>query len=427
MSARRSAMSVALLLAIGAATLAGAAPARKGAGRAAAKAAPAPNDSDAVLVRVGGEAITRRTVLNRLEEIPEQYRGNYSTPEGRQQLLDRMIEERVWLMDATKNGVMDRDAVKRQLEQQKRDLIIRTWVNEVMAANPAPSDAEAQAYYDSHQGEFRTPANVTLRHIQSKTEADAKRVLALARAKNAVWDELVKKWSADTLTRANGGSLGTVTKEGAFASLGPQPALAESAMALGEGKIGGPYKTDRGWHVLKVDGVRAESVRPFEQVRSFIMRQIQQQRTQEYYNERLGQAKGRLGVSPDSTVIKSFLSARKTAREMFQDAQNAGGPEARVAAYRQVVEQHPDADVSPQALFMVGFIQSEELKAYDAADKSFRELLARWPKSELAASAQWMVDHMRTENAPAFMNLEADSSAAQAPKPGAPKSPSVKP
>ncbi len=422
MTARSVAFSTALLVAIGAVALAGAAPVKK---RPATpvRTATAANDSDAVLVRVGGEPITRRMVFQRLEEIPEQYRTNYTTPEGRQQLLDRIVEERVWLLDAQKNGVADREAVRRQMEQQKRDLLIRTWVNEVMAANPAPSDSEAKIYYDGHPDDFRTPANVTLRHIQSKTEADARRVLALVRAKGANWDDLAKKWSADTTTRSNGGSLGTVTREGAFAALGMQPALAESAMALGDGRIGGPYKTDHGWHVIKVDTVHPETVRPYEQVRNFIMRQIQQTKTQDYYNEALGRAKSRLGVSPDSSAIKGFLSVRKSAREMFQEAQNAGGPEARIAAYRAVVAQFPDADVTPQAQFMTGFIYSEELKNFEEAEKAFRELLARYPKSELAASAQWMVEHMRTEDAPTFMNLEADSSAA---KPATPKSPTAK-
>ena len=77
-----------------------------------------------------------------------------------------------------------------------------------------------------------------------------------------------------------------------------------------------------------------------------------------------------------------------------------------------MVESYPDADIAPQALFMVGFVYSEELKNYDEAEKAFRELLAKYPKSELTASAQWMVDHMRSEEAPNFPG--ADSLAARA-------------
>jgi len=398
------------LLALGAVSLM-AAPTRPAAKRAGTRVL-SPEDSNAVLVKVGNDAITRRTLEQRLREIPEQYRATYATPEGRQQLLDRMVEERLWLQDAEKNGIEKRPDIVAQLAQQRRDLLIRTWVNEVMAANPAPSDADAQAYYDDHLAEFKTPATVTLRHILLKKELDAKRVLTLARAKGADWNKLVTQWTTDTLTKTNGGSLGTVTREGSFASIGVQPALAESAMVLGDNSLGGPYKTDRGYHVLKVEKVTPDGVRSFDQVRSFIARQLGQQRQQSFYQEALARTRARIGVTPDSAVIRSYVSARKNARDMFQDAQNAGGADQRIAAYRAVVEAWPDADVTPQALFMVGFIQSEELQQHDEAEKAFRELLKRYPKSELTASAQWMIEHMRTQDAPDFMQSNGDTAQA---------------
>ncbi len=401
------------LMAMGSASLM-AAPAKKSSSKAARPTkSVSPEDSNAVLVRVGDQVITRRSVSERMAELPEQYRANYSTPEGRQQLLDRMVEEKVWLLDADRNGVPKRETIQRQLEQQRRDLLVRTWVNELMAQNPAPSDSEAIAYYNDHGDEFKTPASATVRHIQLKSQGDAKKVLALAQAKGADWDKLVKTWTADTLTKTNGGSLGTTTREGQFSGLGTQPALAESAIALGTGKMGGPFKTDRGWHVIKVDDARPDGVRSFDQVRSFIVRQISQQRTNSYYQDVLAKAKARLGVAPDSAVIKSFYSSKKSARDLFQDAQQAGTPQSRIAAYQLVVDSYPEADVSPQAQFMVGFIYSEELKEYEKAEAAFKALLQRYPKSELAASATWMVEHMRTEEAPGFMPVGVDSAGAK--------------
>lgn len=396
--------------------VAGAAPKSKPAAtKKNAAAAAAANDSDLVLVRIGSEVITPRMLAARLLELPEQYRPQYSTPEGRKQLLDRMIEEKVWIKDAEANGVTKRPDLLLQIEAQKRDLLIRTWVNEVMAKNPAPSDSEATVYYQSHQDEWKTPANVTLRHIQSKTEADAKKVLALAKAKGADWDKLAKSYSADTLTRNTGGSLGTATREGGFAGIGSQPALAESAMALGAGKIGGPYKTDQGWHIIKVENYRAESVRDFDQVRSFIVRQLQQERTQRYYQDQLTRIRGTFKVSPDSAAVNKWMSAKKSAREMFQEAQNVPGATERLAMYRQIVDEYPQDEVTPQALFMVGFIQSEEIKDYDAAERVFRELLQKYPNSELASSAQWMVEHMRTDEVPDFLHGDTTPSGAKKP------------
>ena len=404
-----------VLLACGVAALAAgsvlAAPKQKKNAPPAKTAAKPANDSDVVLVRIGNDTITPRDLANRLQELPEQYRAQYTTPDGKQKLLDRLVEEKIWMRDADANGVTKRPDVIRQIEASKRDLLIRTWVNEVMAKNAPPSDSEAKVYYDAHKDEWKTPANVTLKHIQLKTQADAKRVLGLAKAKGADWDKLVKQYSADTLTKVNGGSLGTATRDGGFVGLGVQVALVDSAMALGAGKIGGPWKTDKGWHVVKVESVREESIRDFDQVRSFIVRQIGQERTQTYYQDQVTRLKSQYKVSPDSSAIKNWMSAKKSARDMFQEAQAAGDADTRIAAYRKVVDEYPDADVTPQALFMVGFINSEEKKDYDTAEKVFRELLQRYPKSELAASAQWMVDHMRTDEVPDFLHADSTASA----------------
>src|SRR5882672_66362 len=108
---RRAALAAAVALAAVAAT--------RNASRPAARSAVA--DSNQVLVRVGRDAITRGDVQRRINGLPEQFRANYATPEGRKQLLDRMVEERVWLTEALKAGVDNRPQVKQQLEQQRRD------------------------------------------------------------------------------------------------------------------------------------------------------------------------------------------------------------------------------------------------------------------------------------------------------------------
>ena len=400
---------MAAVLALVAMCSAVAVPARPAAKRAArpARVSSTP-DSNEVLVRFGREAITRGDVQRRILSLPEQFRSNYTTPEGRQQLLDRMVEERVWLTEAQRHGVANRAEVKQQIDQQRRDLLIRTYLNELMTKNPAVSDDDAKAYYDSHPADFHVPATISVRQIQSKTEADAKRVKAWAKG-GQDWVALAKKSSTDSLTRNTGGNLGVITRDGAFGTLGMQPALAESAFALKESQIGGPYKTDKGWHVIRIDQVKPESTRPFDQVKPLISRQLGSQRQQDFYKSQLDSARKAQGVVPDSIAIRNFMSSRRTAREMFNDAQALGPADQRIAAYRKLLEDYPDSDVSAQGQFMIGFINSEELKNYDEATTAFKTLLAHYPKAELAPSAQWMIDHMRSEEAPAFINMTPDA------------------
>lgn len=390
-------------------------------------------DRDSVLARVGKDLITKREVQRRIDELPEPYRTNYGTVDGRRQFLDHLIEERVWLLGARKHGVPNRPEIRQQLQQSERDLVIRTYVNDVMAASPAVSDSDARAYYDAHTSDYRVSPTVGISHILLKTESEGRRIRQWAKG-GQDWKKLAERYSTDSLTATHGGSLGAVTREGIFGPIGSQPALAESAFALSErpapaggvGAIGGPFKTSRGWHVIKIDGVRPESTRPFDQVRTVILRQLGQSRNQDNYKTRLAEEKASLGFSMDSVAIREFVTQKKTPQELFLLAQQAGPAPARIDAYRRVVQEYPDSPVSPQAQFMIGFINSEELKNYEEANKAFRELLVRYPKSELAESARWMVEHMRTEEAPPFMNLEADSSARVAPR-GDGRRPSGKP
>jgi peptidyl-prolyl cis-trans isomerase C len=372
----------------------------------------ASRDTSAVLVRVGKEPITRAMVDARLADLPDQYRAQYSTPTGRQQLLDRMIEEKVWLDVAMKNGVAERPKVRQQLEQQRNDLLIRTWISEQMATNPAPSDSEARQYYDEHQSDYKTPATVTLRGIQFASEPEARRVLPFARDPKKDFGDLAKKYSADTLTKKNGGQLGTITHDGVFPTLGTQKTLADSCFTLAEGQVGGPWKSDKGWHIVRVDQKHEESSRPFDQVKPLILRQLGARRTQDYYRELLDKARRDIGVHADSTAIKNYVSQQRSARELFQDAQAATEPHERIAAYQRVVDQWPNSEVAAQSQFMIGFISSEELKDYEAAERAMRAVVKNYPKSDLVSSAQWMIDHMRTDDVPEFITHEADTAGA---------------
>lgn len=364
-------------------------------------------DTSPTLAVVGDEAITLDMVEKRLEEIPEQYRGTYTTASGRRQLLDRIIEERIWLQQAESSGLAERAEIQDQLERQRRDLLVRTYVNERMAERPAVTDSQARVYYDEHLDDYRIPATVTLQHILLDDEKRAHKILRWAQ-KGSDWGKLVRKYSRDSLTHPTEGSLGTVTRDGVFATIGAQPALAESAMALGAPNIGGPYQTNRGWHVIRVGGVQAEGMRSFEEVRSLILRQLTTESSQEQYQVVLATARAGLAVDLDSVEIERWASRKKSAREMFQEAQALGPAADRLAAYRAIVATYPDSAVSVQSQFMIGFINSEELKNYDEAEKAFRELLERYGNSELAESARWMLENMRTKDAPDFVDTPGD-------------------
>lgn len=355
------------------------------------------------LAWVAGKPITRADLEARLDALGPDGRRQFQTPEGRKQLLDRMVEERVWLRAAEAAGVAKRPEVAQRIEQERRMTLIRAHLAEVMQNVPAPSESSVVAYYEAHKHtpEYQTREAMEASHIQVKSEKDANDVLKRLR-RGEDWDELVERRSTDGATKENGGRLGRIERGGSFGPLGRQMALAESAFAAPVGKPVGPAKSSVGWHVLRVDQHFPAEPRALEAMRAPIQQQLAREANESYYKSQYDAAQKSVKVKWNDAAVDSFLSGRRSAAELFRAAQDAPTSDERIAAYQKVVDEHPESEFAPQALFMVGFIYSEEKKDYSGAETAFRSLLARYPKSELTVSANWMLDNMRTEDVPDF-------------------------
>ena len=365
--------------------------------------APAPNAKD-ILAWVDGQPITRQELESRLDDLSPAYRTQFATPEGKQKLLDGIIEEHVWMSAATKAGVPARPEVARQIETTTRNLVIRTYLGDVMQGTPAPSDSAVKAYYEAHKTEpmFQVGETRRARHIQVATQTEAKDVLRRLKA-GASFATLAKTLSKDAATKQAGGELGVIDRNGMIGSLGRQPAIADSVFAAkGAGSYTGPVKTSLGWHVVQVEEIIPPAPVSLEDAKPRIAPLLSRQMQEDYYHQQLAKAKETASFRYNQAVVDSFLHGQKSSADLFRDAQDASTTDERIAAYDRVVKEYPQSEQAPQAQFMIGFVYSEEKKDYDKAEAAFKKLLQDYPKSELAHSAQWMLDNMRTDALPNF-------------------------
>jgi hypothetical protein len=99
--------------------------------------------------------------------------------------------------------------------------------------------------------------------------------------------------------------------------------------------------------------VRSTSVKP-------LIARAPQEGNQAYYQQKLASARPRSAVKTDDAAIDRAINAKKSAVEMFREAGEQPGADERIRAYRQGSRPVPDNEYAPQALFMVGFVESEE-------------------------------------------------------------------
>jgi peptidyl-prolyl cis-trans isomerase D len=126
------------------------------------------------------------------------------------------------------------------------------------AAQRVPvTDKDLENEYARRKGEFTTPETRTLRQIIFKDEATAKQAyeaLVGVRSFETVAKEIAKSEPI---------SLGKVT-----ASQVPIPALRDAAWKLKAGEVTQPIQSPLGWHIMRVDEITPEAVKPLEEVKA---------------------------------------------------------------------------------------------------------------------------------------------------------------
>ena len=129
---------------------------------------------------------------------------------------------------------------------------------------PAPEAAVLKAVYDADSNVFSTPEERRASHILISFGADKSAALKKAQDIKAkldakgVFAALATEFSDDPGSKTNGGDLGWVRK-GLMT-----PKFEQSLFALEKGQVSEPVETEFGWHLIKLDEIKAAVTKPFE-------------------------------------------------------------------------------------------------------------------------------------------------------------------
>jgi peptidyl-prolyl cis-trans isomerase D len=145
---------------------------------------------------------------------------------------------------------------------------------------PVVSDAEIQAYYNVHQDQYKTAAQLKTRHILISVakDADAKTdAAAKAKAQDALkqvraggnFAELAKKYSDDPGSKDQGGELPLM------AATGLVPEYAQAAMALNPGQTSDLVRTQFGYHIIQTEQKIPAQVKSIAEVKDSIVQTLE--------------------------------------------------------------------------------------------------------------------------------------------------------
>ena len=145
------------------------------------------------------------------------------------------------------------------------------------ATDYVPSEQIIQELYDSQMNEFLREETRSVSHILIKPEGDSEedetkaKELAddvASRAKAGEdFAELVTTYSEDTGSVQQGGSIGEINRGATV------PEFERVAFSLEKGVISDPVRSSFGYHIIRVDEIRAEEIQPLEEVKEDLVAQ----------------------------------------------------------------------------------------------------------------------------------------------------------
>ncbi len=212
----------------------------------------------------------------------------------------REVNEAVFKSNAYANSIaIDDKAVEAYYNAHKQDYAIPEQVRVqylVLSADSIRSgieisDQAAQQFYDANKAKFSEPEQRHASHILIKADSTmsaadkaaaktkAEKLLQELQANPGKFAELAKQNSADPGSAAQGGDLGSFTRDTMV-----KP-FADAVFGMKVGELRGPVETEYGYHIIRLDGITPGKSASFASVKPGIVMQLAHQEAERKFAE----------------------------------------------------------------------------------------------------------------------------------------------
>ena len=209
--------------------------------------------------------------------------GQPDNAERQQAVREELVNREVLAQAAAKRGLDKNADIAAQMEMARQAVLVRALFESEVKANPI-TDADLQKQYEQFKGSMGTN-EYKVAHILVDKEDEAKQIIDQLN-KGGDFAKIAKDKSKDPGSKDNGGDL----------DWGPSARyvkpFADAVTTQQKGKISAaPVKTDFGYHVIRVDDVRALKVPEFAEIKEQFRQRAQQQQIQKMVMDLRSKAK----------------------------------------------------------------------------------------------------------------------------------------
>ncbi len=206
-----------------------------------------------------------------------------------------------------------------------------------IAAGVTVSEGDVRQAYEEQPDRFRTEEERLLRHILVAVQSDAEAPAAEAEANELAarlaagesFESLAREHSDDPGSAAEGGSLGW-SGRGVFVA-----PFEDAAFRLAKGEVSAPVRTEFGYHLIRVDDIRAGAEKAFEDVRDELAEEVRLRKAEDQFYalaERIDDLALENPATLDPVVEQTGLPLKRIERFTRIDGGALGNSPALVSA-----------------------------------------------------------------------------------------------
>ena len=357
---------------------------------------------EGVYALIGETPITEEQILSELEAIPPYQRSSYETPEGKQLILDSMIERELIRLASIEAG-FDQDSsviaqveqAQKQVEETMKGALIQQYYQSYIVETAEVAEEDIVSYYEEHLGDiYRQDPQIKVSAIVTDSDPQMNDVLE-ALEQGMIFEDAATEFSTHIPTASISGDLGWVPLNSPLPYIPEDLEFTVEMYSAAQGTVFGPVQTNLGLTLLKVTDRLEEGVKPLEEVRESIQAALRPGIVNDYlYNTIFPQLREKYEVEiNEDAFLPSVSIGADSLMTMAQESMSTD-PETAVTYFKLFLDRYPENERCDQAQFLIGFTFSEQMKDFDAARTAFSTLVQNYPESELADDAQWMIDNM---------------------------------
>ncbi len=232
------------------------------------------------LIRINEAAISLEDFQQMLERQPLEGKMKLLSEKGTRDFLENyVIPREVLYQEAKIKGLDKNQATLVKIEDARRAILIDALLEEALRGRGEVSEGEIERYYKENQTLFMEPQEVKIRHIVVNTEPALKEVVTKL-SKGESFEKLASTYNIGKF-KEDGGDLGYI-RRGQLAS--PFAQFEEAAFSLRKrGEISEVVSTPYGYHIIRLEDMRGNTLRPLNQVKERIRFFLQPKKRQDAY------------------------------------------------------------------------------------------------------------------------------------------------